>query len=238
MWEDAATQARILATEKQTTETGAEIMTLMHPDSLIDSVLADEEEAAKISVEELAFDFIHSAQTGDAHQLKVLIDMKIDVNTQDDDGYPALILASCYGFQNAVAALLSTPTIKVNMMANDGCTALQVAAQDGFTAITKLLVAAKADLDLAAKGAAAPLFLASQEGMHCLFFLLSNYDGKIFVGICLPNRDHNRHACAWTVPPLTGHVPIVEFLADAKADVDKTRQSYTPLYIAAQEVGD
>eukprot|EP00750_Incisomonas_marina_P002698 INCI12564.2.p1 GENE.INCI12564.2~~INCI12564.2.p1 ORF type:complete len:311 (+),score=46.34 INCI12564.2:954-1886(+) len=53
----------------------------------------------------------------------------------------------------------------------------------------------KADIDLAPKGAAAPLFLAAQEG----------------------------------------HGHIVEFLAEAKANVDRTRQSYTPLFIAAQE---
>ena len=124
--------------------------------------------ASAISFEDVRFDFIHSASTGDVEQLKLILDMKIDVNVADDDGYPALVLASCYGHDAVVMQLLAEPAIDVNLMANDGCTALQVAAQDGFEEVTRLLIAAKADLNLAVKGAAGPLFLAAQEGenMH------------------------------------------------------------------------
>jgi hypothetical protein len=173
-------RAGITFSPKQTTKEGAEIMTLTHSDGrsgsgggvtftsvaagLVASSSYSTAAAPTISFDDVRFDFIHAAQTGDCEQLQLIIEMKIDVNVQDDDGYTALTLASCYGHERVVAALLAEPRINVNMMAYDGCTALQVAAQDGFDGVTKLLVAAKAELDLAARGAAGPLFLAAQEG--------------------------------------------------------------------------
>jgi ankyrin repeat protein len=210
-WRAAATRAQILASEKQMTDDGAEILTLTHhndapvaPGGAGEGQAGGEEfdgrpgGAVAYRYEDLRFDFVHAAQTGDANQLRIVLELKIDVNVQDDDGYPALTLASCYGHEEAVAVLLEAPDIDFDTMAHDGCTALQVAAQDGFERVVRLLVQAKADLDLAHKGAAGPMFLAAQEG----------------------------------------HVGIVEVLAESRADVNRTRQEYTPLFIAAQEVSE
>jgi len=194
---EAANFVLTRSSNKQTTEDGAEILTLAetevvqshegtqerHKDAPLQQLQQPLLSAAAagwrmqhsnnsnltgggsgVSMDDLRFDFIHAAQTGDCEQLQTIIGMKMDVNVTDADGYPALTLASCYGFTSCVALLLECEDIDVDMPANDGCTALQVAAQDSFDAIVKLLIDSKADVDLCSTGAASPLFLAAQEG--------------------------------------------------------------------------
>ena len=65
--------------------------------------------------------------------------LNANVDIQDQDGYPPLILAAHYGYHDIVAKLLKNGA-KADILAADGCSALLCGAQNGFTPVVETLL--------------------------------------------------------------------------------------------------
>jgi ankyrin repeat protein len=66
--------------------------------------------------------------------------LEIDVNSKEDEGRSALILASWRGHEAAIRLLLERQDIDVNLRDNDGQTALWTASERGYEAVVRLLL--------------------------------------------------------------------------------------------------
>jgi serine/threonine-protein phosphatase 6 regulatory ankyrin repeat subunit B len=81
--------------------------------------------------------------------LKSFAHIKLDVNAKSEDGSTALILASCNGHLNVVAALLKNEEVDVNAADTEGVTALIGASGRGhFEIVSELLKLATATCDI------------------------------------------------------------------------------------------
>ena len=89
---------------------------------------------------------MQAAHEGNAGQVKLLLDIGVDVNAKTNDGVTALMYASSSGSAEAVKLLLDAGS-EVNAKENDGWTALMRAARQGNAEAVKLLLAAGADVN-------------------------------------------------------------------------------------------
>jgi ankyrin repeat protein len=183
------------------------------------------------------------------------------VHGADDDGFPYLTLAACYGYVQTVQALLSAAA-DPNRSARDGSTALQVAAQDGHVAVLELLVRCKARVNFQdQQNHVTALFLSCQEGQEesARFLLRAGADPHIlrrgysplFVAVqeqhlgvvdalLVSRADANDASsapgavsCVLMATQL-GAVPVLERLLKAKASANTPKaDGGTPLLTAA-----
>ncbi len=91
--------------------------------------------------------FFETVKSGDYAEVKRLIDAGADVNTQEKEGWTALMLASEYG-RTEVARLLIDAGAYVNAQTNEGFTALIYASEKGFPEVARLLVEVEADVNV------------------------------------------------------------------------------------------
>ena len=90
----------------------------------------------------MAADSLHdAAEVGDLATVNQLLASGADVNTTDDDGVTALMIAAQNGHEVIVSALLSGGA-DVNAQFTNGVTALTLAQEGGHSVIVELLQAA------------------------------------------------------------------------------------------------
>jgi ankyrin repeat protein len=94
-------------------------------------------ELAEVVVVNRATELWQAAETGDMPALKSLLDKRIDINSRDDNGRTALMLATLHGQTRAVKMLLAHGA-DPNAADADGTTPLQaaLAAHQGAIAAT------------------------------------------------------------------------------------------------------
>lgn len=92
----------------------------------------------------------HAARDGSIERtIAVLARGVIDIDDGDRKGYTALMFAAFFDYSQIVRVLLSKGA-NVLIVNDDGLAALHIAANEGAVETTKLLVKAKADLEVAA----------------------------------------------------------------------------------------
>ncbi|MGB8367406.1 MAG: ankyrin repeat domain-containing protein [Candidatus Babeliales bacterium] len=84
--------------------------------------------------------FLKAAEKGKISALTKAINAGADVNTRNQMGKTALMLAAINGNQEAVTLLLNNPVIDVNLQDNSGKTALMLAINTDHPAIAELLI--------------------------------------------------------------------------------------------------
>ena len=82
--------------------------------------------------------FRHAAETGDLRKLQVSLDEQVDINSRDDSGRTALLLATLHGQTKAVKMLLGRGA-DPNAADAQGITPLQAALAGGHAAIVAAL---------------------------------------------------------------------------------------------------
>lgn len=93
-------------------------------------------------------------------KIRVLVDQ--DINTQDEDGFTALIWASAAGYTDIVSALIDIGADDIQN--NRGDTALILASYWGHVAIVKILIRAGANVDTKNNNGDTALMLADSRG--------------------------------------------------------------------------
>ena len=104
-----------------------------------------------------------AVKTSDLAKVQELLDSGVSPNTQDTDGYTALMLASNQGNAEIVQALIAAGA-NLNLQNTNGDTALNIAMQDEHTGIAQALIAAGANLDLQATNGNTALIYATNVG--------------------------------------------------------------------------
>ena len=108
-------------------------------------------------------DFINSARDGNISDVKKHLDDGVHKDSQNEEGYTALIFASANG-QKAVCELLITRGCNVDMQTKDGRTALIWASGNGHEAVCELLITGGCNVDMQNKDGDTALILASYHG--------------------------------------------------------------------------
>ncbi len=146
----------------------------------------------------------------------VLIDAKVDLNNQDDDGYTALMQAAAKGNKKIVQMLIDAK-VDLNKRDKKGYTALILAVLRGHKEIVQMLIDAKADLNIKdSMGITALIWAAFAEenkNMDIVQMLIN-------AGADLNNQDDDGYtALMWASS--RGNKEIVELLINKKADLNK-----------------
>ncbi len=127
-------------------------------------------------------EFIKAAGSGDLNSInRYFVENEnsfSEINTTNQEGYTALMLAAEYGHTEAVRLLLAMPDIAINTSNQDGDTALIFAAEYGHTEVVRLLLA-KPDI---------AINTSNQEGNTALMFAAENdYPEVIRLLLAMPN---------------------------------------------------
>ncbi len=116
-----------------------------------------------VYAEDLSSKLISFAQSGFTEEVKVLLSKNVNVNSQDKDGWTALMAASSNGHTKIVNILLNTGA-DVNRGNNFGATALMIATLEGHTNIVISLINKGADVNKLDKNGQTALMGAVGEG--------------------------------------------------------------------------
>jgi len=113
-----------------------------------------------------------AAARGDAATVRMVIKEGIDVNTPNDEGRTALMLAAAEGDQRVVSLLLDTPGIDVNQQDSFGRTALREAVENKHTDVAEQLLRVGASLGFIEDESAKRLCIAVAQHDHKLLAVL------------------------------------------------------------------
>jgi ankyrin repeat protein len=106
---------------------------------------------------------------------EILLKNKADTRIENDFGWTALILSVQYNNLVIMQMLLESDICDINKTANDGCTALMIAAFYGNDEALCMLINKGADLDMQSKEQWTALMYAAQDNQHnCLEMLIEN----------------------------------------------------------------
>ena len=111
---------------------------------MADNAIDDPRPIVEPEVMDLAARLFDGARTGDAEMLAAYVDAGVPVNLTNTNGDTLLMLASYYGHESAVAALISRGAC-VDRHNNRGQTPLAGAVFKNDTTIIELLLSADAD---------------------------------------------------------------------------------------------
>lgn len=152
--------ARVLAESRQTKQNNIQIRKAdasLHPSNNADvmrhslnSNAAKEATNAKRNLEAVynhSPEFMDAAFNGHLDTITNFINKEIDINTQDEYGFTALMWAVLEGHLEIVTKLLKTPGINVNKKNIDGFTALMIAASESNIPVIATLLK-RPDIDM------------------------------------------------------------------------------------------
>ncbi len=101
-------------------------------------------------------DFMRAVEAGEVAKVHCALEKKVDANTHDLRGYPALYFAAFRG-QLAIAEDLLKHGANVNGQGDDGYAPLHGAAMGGQVALVTLLLAHGAEVNIASRSGYTPL---------------------------------------------------------------------------------
>ena len=162
--------------------------------------------------------------------VELLVNAKVNVNAQADDGATALNIA-CRNGHLKIASILLHNRANFALAKNDGWTPLMMACHYDHIDIVKLLVSAQVDVDVQNIDGATALYIACQNGHERIASVLLN-----------ANAIANPHITTYngTTPLMAasdkGHDSTVELLVNADVDINACCKfdSFTALYFASQ----
>lgn len=177
-----------------------------------------------------------AARSGSLIEVRAWIQAGLSLDSKDNRGWTCLHEGAAQGHKGCVreilraAAASSTLDFRsfVNSQTHEGETALFLAARSGHLSVIKLLLKAKADIDLQTNDLSCPLYAAVDGGHTEVVALLRQKGAQV-------NRSHT--ASCWTClhqAVYKGHSEIVSVLRHG-ADLESVDDyGITPLFLAAQ----
>jgi hypothetical protein len=121
---------------------------------------------------------IKSAFKGYIHEVKTFIERGADVNSQNKDGWTALIAAASKGHTEIVKILLAKGADVNDSRAKEGFTALMAAATWGHSDTAKVLIAEGADINAKTSAGITALKYADHQGHTEIVQLLKKAAAK------------------------------------------------------------
>lgn len=159
--------------------------------------------------------------------IRLLLDMKADINQCNKNGASPLYLACHNGYYSTVHFLLSNKA-NINMCNDNGASPLYIASHYGHDSIVRLLLTNKADINLSTNDGATPIYTACFNGHDTTTQILLRNQAKI--DQCKKNGTSPLFAACQN-----GHNGTVKLLISAKADVNLcAKHGTSPIYIACQ----
>ena len=139
-----------------------------------------------------------------------LIGAGASVDSQDKDGYTALIWASCSGHGSIVESLIRAGA-SVDMQDKKGCTALILASDSGHGSIVDSLIRAGASVDIQDKKGCTALIWASRRGQGSIVdSLLQHYRFIYYSGVD-PNPPRR------SLSPAAGTESLISLVSTSRA---------------------
>jgi hypothetical protein len=117
--------------------------------------------------------FINKAGEGDIKTVKALIDVGIDVNSQDPNTKRTALMSASGSAQKEIVKLLISCGANVNLKNNYDMTALHYAAINGSSEIVDILLKNGADATIKDKGEKTPIVYAASGGFADIVKLLA-----------------------------------------------------------------
>ena len=113
-----------------------------------------------------------AVQSGHSGIVALLLKRGADVNLTIYEGSSPLCIAAKYGSIEIVRLLLQVPDIQINWIKKDGATALNIASQQVYTEVVKLLLRKGADPNIVTFAGVAPLHVACLRGYSTIAQML------------------------------------------------------------------
>ena len=113
-----------------------------------------------------------AVQIGHSGIVALLLKRGADVNLTIYEGSSPLCIAAKYGSIEIVRLLLQVPDIQINWIKKDGATALNIASQQVYTEVVKLLLRKGADPNIVTFAGVAPLHVACLRGYSTIAQML------------------------------------------------------------------
>jgi len=171
----------------------------------------------------------HAAQKGNSEVIRALIRGGANVRHPDNIGNtPLHVAASISGKAKAIEALTEGHRETINLTANDGSTALHVAAYNGRVEAIRALIKAGANINQQKNGGNTPLHAAAYNGNVTAIRALLNGNANI-------NRRNEKGETPLYIAAHSGHLNAVESLLARNADISlATNDRKLPLAIARE----
>jgi ankyrin repeat protein len=106
-----------------------------------------------------------ASSSGNELAMRVMVELGVDIDRQDNDRWTALISVSCFDAQSSKIELLLALGADVNLATNDEQTACRIAAVCKKPAVLCALVAAGGDLDQPNKEGETPRMIATRNNV-------------------------------------------------------------------------
>lgn len=189
----------------------------MKPHSWLHVPEKDKMELVNIGYKYTQNDYIQAAKAGNLKALQIFLRSRVDVETQDEQGWTALTHAAACGHE-AVALLLLQNRARVHSQDRNGYAALHWAAFHGHLNIVKLLLEHMADVNIHSKLGWTPLMQAATQGHASIAALLIDAGANV-------NWITNDHWTALHKASANGHTEVVRLLLAKGADSTKQRHN-------------
>ena len=174
-----------------------------------------------------------ACQSGHIDVVKWLLEREVNMDRSDKDGWTALHAACSKNHETVVELLLNkTPDLKtyVNARTSDGIIPLYLAAQHGFSQLTKLLISSGAEVNCPEEEGFAPLHVACQGGHYQVVkIILESPDADVDLVAKTNTAWYPIHFSTQE-----NHAEVVELLIENGATVDAlSSDGHTPLHLSA-----
>ncbi|MCF7900244.1 ankyrin repeat domain-containing protein [Candidatus Babeliales bacterium] len=155
---------------------------------------------------------IEAAFNGNKEKVQDLLENGANVNTQNQQGYTALMAATDNGHDSCVRLLLTAPEIQVNAQSQQGETALMFAAVNGHDSCVRLLLTAPGiQVNAQDQYRYTALMFAAQNGhTSCVRLLLTAPEIQV-------NTQNQQGHTALMLAADSGHDSCVQLLIAARA---------------------
>ena len=164
-----------------------------------------------------------AAEFGQSSLVSLLLEHKVNVNTESDAKWTSLHIAAEYGHISVVALLLEHRA-NVNAKGDDGWTPLFLAAQEGHISVVALLLERGADVNAKDNREWTPLCLAALGDHASVVALLLEHGADV-------NAKTNEGWTALSIAASNGHVSVVALLLGCNAQDNSDSSS---LHMAAR----